>query len=193
MCKLWFWSKPPKAKGEEDDEEERFNHLLIPHVNRHERKDDLDLLAKIQTIAMSLIGWMRTRRRRLVFLALCSPFLLFFVFALFPVLFAARVFFRLCRRRRREETEELLIWSEGVDLGGGNDELRCDEEEEEDGCDGSRGEMRFLLQRYLEDQLTLVLGFVYSYGEELHEDIRASFDESLPLGNFVCVNIESST
>ncbi|XP_038682037.1 uncharacterized protein LOC119982631 [Tripterygium wilfordii] len=94
---------------------------------------------------------------RFLFLLLCSPLLLPFLCATFPILCAAEVCIRLCRRRRKE----LLIKEEAEPL------RRCEE-----GlcvCGGDQGEDEVgLLQRYLEDQLVLVRS-VYDCGDEFDD------------------------
>ncbi|XP_038683691.1 uncharacterized protein LOC119984018 [Tripterygium wilfordii] len=96
---------------------------------------------------------LRTPWSRILFLLLCSPLLLPFLCATFPILCAAEVCIRLCRRRRKEfqkeEAEPLRRCEEG---------LCGDQEEEEVG----------LLQRYLEDQLMLV-GSMYDCGDEFDD------------------------
>ena len=93
-----------------------------------------------------------------MFLLLCSPILIPFLFVTFPLLCAAELCLRLCRRRpaklARDEAED--------DRVSRCEEGRCaaaaEEEEEE------RREEMGLLQRYLEDQLSLV-GSVYDCGD----------------------------
>ncbi|XP_050375898.1 uncharacterized protein LOC126793420 [Argentina anserina] len=104
--------------------------------------------------------WLRARRSRCVFLLLCSPILIPFLFATFPLFCAAELCFRLCSRRRgklpHEEAED--------DRVRRCEEGRCAAEEEE------RREEMGLLQRYLEDQLLLV-GSVYDCGDYYDEDM----------------------
>ncbi|KAJ4701210.1 JHL25P11.1 protein [Melia azedarach] len=104
--------------------------------------------------ALAIGSWLRSRRSRLFFLLLCSPVLLPLLFACFPLLCAAEVCIRICRRRTTKsvEDESLRRCEEGCcGCGGG------DEDEREVG----------LLQRYLEDQLMLV-GSVYECAD--HDD-----------------------
>ncbi|KAH7525031.1 hypothetical protein FEM48_Zijuj06G0181900 [Ziziphus jujuba var. spinosa] len=112
--------------------------------------------------ASSSSNWLRAGRSRYLCLCLCFPILLPFLCATFPLLCAAELCVRLCRRHRlrkiardsKEDDERLRRCEEG----------RCGaalEEEEEVG----------LLQRYLEDQLMLV-GSVYDCGDDdVDEDL----------------------
>ncbi|XWS23400.1 hypothetical protein CRYUN_Cryun28dG0010900 [Craigia yunnanensis] len=109
-------------------------------------------------LMLTIGSWLRTRRSRCFFILLCSPLLLPFFCATFPLLCIAEVCFRICRRRRsgkaaaQEEEENRL--------------RRCEE-----GCCCGEGDGREvgLLQRYLEDQLALVAS-VYECGDDL--DVR---------------------
>ncbi|KAK9929745.1 hypothetical protein M0R45_026831 [Rubus argutus] len=121
--------------------------------------------------------WLRARRSRCVFLLLCSPIIIPFLCATFPLLCAAELCLRLFRRRAKlaqdeAEDERVRRCEEGCSGGGG-----CAEEEDE-----STEEMG-LLQRYLEDQLLLV-GSVYDCGDDqdLYQQIRDyDFDSNTPL------------
>ncbi|CAL5439062.1 unnamed protein product [Camellia sinensis] len=88
-------------------------------------------------------------RRRYLLLALCCPFLLPFLCATFPILCAAEVCIRLFRLLRRRRRRSLLKSTTPAEYHGGSD----------------GGEVR-LLQRYLEDQLLLVIGSVYDCGDD---------------------------
>ncbi|PON33029.1 hypothetical protein PanWU01x14_356060 [Parasponia andersonii] len=127
--------------------------------------------------ASSSSSWLRSRRIRYLFLFLCSPILLPFLCATFPLLCAAELCLRLCRRRRRRDQRKIADDSED------DDRLRrC----EEGCCYGGRaglageGEEVGLLQRYLEDQLVLV-GSMYDCGEDVDGDgeIEEGFDSGL--------------
>ncbi|XP_021288457.1 uncharacterized protein LOC110419690 [Herrania umbratica] len=105
-------------------------------------------------LMLTIGSWLRTRRSRCFLLLLCSPLLLPFLCATFPLLCIAEVCFRICRRRRsgkaaQEEEEE--------------EERRLRRCEEGCCCGGEEREVG-LLRRYLEDQLALV-GSVYECGD----------------------------
>nr|XP_023889023.1 uncharacterized protein LOC112001092 [Quercus suber]POE65448.1 hypothetical protein CFP56_49529 [Quercus suber]POE79030.1 hypothetical protein CFP56_74413 [Quercus suber] len=116
--------------------------------NEHEDPD--------QIMVASPTSWLRSRRIRYCFLLLCSPLLVPFLCATFPLLCAANLCLRVYRRRRRgREDARLLRCEEGC--GG------VEEEEEKEGG------MGLLLQRYLEDQMLLV-GSVYECGDADDDD-----------------------
>lgn len=96
-------------------------------------------------LAAAAASWLGSRRIRYCLLVLCSPLLLPFLCAAFPLLCAAELCLRRIRHRRRKE-EPLSRCEEGCGRGV---------EEEEVG----------LLQRYLEDQMLLV-GSVYDCGDD---------------------------
>lgn len=104
-----------------------------------------DINAPIMIAAAA--SWLGSRRIRYCLLVLCSPLLLPFLCAAFPLLCAAELCLRRIRRRRRKE-EPLIRCEEGCGRGV---------EEEEEGVG--------LLQRYLEDQMLLV-GSVYDCGDD---------------------------
>ncbi|KAE8721564.1 Major facilitator superfamily protein [Hibiscus syriacus] len=113
-------------------------------------------------LMLTMVSWIRTRRRLCLFLLLCSPLLIPFLCATFPILCLAEICFRICRRRS------------GVKAAAQEDEdnriRRCEE-----GCYGDgEGREVGLLQRYLEDQLALV-GSVYECGDDSddhdHQDL----------------------
>ncbi|XP_059644933.1 uncharacterized protein LOC132286592 [Cornus florida] len=106
---------------------------------------------------MILTSWLRSHRRRCLFLALCLPLLLPFLCATFPLLCAIEICLRLCRRQRRNRLKTAPP-DDCLDPGG--EGLRCCEE----GVGGGGGDEVVLLQRYLEDQLFLVVGSVYDCG-----------------------------
>lgn len=117
-------------------------NLLI--INHHENENNDDVysnhLISFSTIRMTLTSWLNRRRRRYLFLILCFPFLLPLLCATWPFLCLAEIFFRICCRRRRRKTEESVV-EEGEDEVG-------------------------LLQRYLEDQLLLVIGSASERGDD---------------------------
>ncbi|XP_059459949.1 uncharacterized protein LOC132189295 [Corylus avellana] len=104
-----------------------------------------DINAPIMIAAAA--SWLGSRRIRYCLLVLCSPLLLPFLCAAFPLLCAAELCLRRIRLRRRKE-EPLIRCEEGSGRGV---------EEEEEGVG--------LLQRYLEDQMLLV-GSVYDCGDD---------------------------
>ncbi|XP_062025559.1 uncharacterized protein LOC133741859 [Rosa rugosa] len=114
--------------------------------------------------ASSSSTWLRARRSRCVFLLLCSPIIIPFLFATFPLLCAAELCLHLCRRRPGKLAHD----EADADRLRRCEEGRCAEVEEE------RREEMGLLQRYLEDQLLLV-GSVYDcgdYDEDLYQGIQ---------------------
>lgn len=129
----------------------------------------------LATAASSSSTWLRARPIRYLVLFLCSPILLPFLCAVFPLLCAAELCLRLCRRRRgkisdgSEENDERLRRCEEGNCGGRDTTERGGGEE--------IGIM--LLQRYLEDQLLLV-GSMYDCGDdgELEEDFGFGDDDS---------------
>ncbi|WRX30096.1 hypothetical protein QQP08_022583 [Theobroma cacao] len=109
-------------------------------------------------LMLTIRSWLRTRRSRCFLLLLCSPLLLPFLCATFPLLCIAEVCCRICRRRRSgkaaQEEEEEEEEEEERRL------RRC----EEGCCCGGEEREVGLLRRYLEDQLALV-GSVYECGD----------------------------
>ncbi|KAL3830319.1 hypothetical protein ACJIZ3_019121 [Penstemon smallii] len=89
--------------------------------------------------AVMLMSWLNRRRRRYFLLILCSPFLIPLLFATCPFICAVEVCLLMCRRRRNAAA-----------TGGGDRRSGFEEGGDEVG----------LLQRYLEDQMLLVLGSV---------------------------------
>lgn len=118
-------------------------NLLI--INQHENENNDDVysnhLISFSTIRMTLTSWLNRRRRRYLFLILCFPFLLPLLCATWPFLCLAEIFFRICRRRRRRRKTEESVVEEGEDEVG-------------------------LMQRYLEDQLLLVIGSASERGDD---------------------------
>lgn len=96
-------------------------------------------------VATMLMSWLNRRRRRYLILILCSPFLLPLFFATCPFICAVEIFCLMCRRRRK------------AGAGGGGERSRS-------GNGG--GDEVGLLQRYLEDQLLLVVESVYGCGDD---------------------------
>ncbi|KAI3460688.1 hypothetical protein Pfo_017351 [Paulownia fortunei] len=84
-----------------------------------------------------LTSWLNRCRRRYLCLILCSLFLL-------PLFCAMEICFPICLRQRKQ----------AADCGDGRH--RCEEGGDEVG----------LLQRYLEDQLLLVVGSMYDCGDD---------------------------
>ncbi|KAL6512114.1 hypothetical protein OROGR_021711 [Orobanche gracilis] len=94
-------------------------------------------------VARVFASWLNRRRRRYLFLILCSPILIPLIFATCPFICAFEVWFFVCRKGRR--------LADGVGWDGRSGS--------EDG-----GDEVGLLQRYLEDQLLLVVGSVDECG-----------------------------
>lgn len=107
----------------------------------------------LTSVLYSAISWLRNRRIRYLFLLLCSPFLLIFLFVTFPFLCITEI----CLRRR--------LWRKIVNRFSGDDAgdrlRRC----EEGCCYDEEVEEKGLLHRYLEDQLFLVRS-MYECGED---------------------------
>lgn len=99
-----------------------------------------DAVWSIAAAARVLMSWLNRRRLRYLLLILCSPFLIPLFFVTFPFICAVEIFLFVGRRRRKA--------ADG----------RCDER-------SGSGDEGGLLQRYLEDQLVLVLGSVYDCGD----------------------------
>ncbi|KAM0972204.1 hypothetical protein ACFX13_020290 [Malus domestica] len=111
--------------------------------------------------------WLRAHRIRYLVLLLCSPILIPFLCAIFPLLCAAELCLRLCRRRIKtshdeagEEEERMRRCEEGRGSGSAAAAAGKEDGKEEMG----------LLQRYLEDQLLLV-GSVYDCGDDDSDDL----------------------
>ncbi|KAG8378474.1 hypothetical protein BUALT_Bualt08G0140900 [Buddleja alternifolia] len=100
-------------------------------------------------LARMLTSWLNRRRRRYLFLILCSPFLLPLFLATCPLLCAVEIC-SFVRRKRRKAVADC-----------GDRRSRRDDGGDEVG----------LLQRYLEDQLSLVVGSVYECGDD-DENLR---------------------
>ncbi|KAF2290925.1 hypothetical protein GH714_016818 [Hevea brasiliensis] len=112
------------------------------------------MFSPVHRVVLAATSWLRTRWSRFLFLLLCSPILLPFICACFPLLCAVELCIhtcRLCRGKKEVDDEERLRRCEE----GFCDCDRMVDEEKEVG----------LLQRYLEDQLRLV-GSVYECGDE---------------------------
>lgn len=118
-------------------------NLLIITQHENLQNDDVysNQLVSFSTIRMMLTSWLNRRRTRYLFLILCLPLLLPLLCATCPFLCAAEIFSYVCRRRRKAEV--------------------CGVEKAED-------EVELLLDRYLEDQLLLVIGSAHEcgYGDE---------------------------
>ncbi|KAJ4835188.1 hypothetical protein Tsubulata_043220 [Turnera subulata] len=142
------------------------------HAQHHHRggRPAVLLFMFSQPIMLAFTTWLRTRRSRCLFLLLCSPILLPLLCASFPFLCFAELCLCLCRccrgGRRRREYKRKKTASHG---GGGEEEeeeqllRRCEEGMLCGGCQCGDQEVG-LLQRYLEDQLRLVVGSVYECG-----------------------------
>ncbi|KAB2031419.1 hypothetical protein ERO13_D05G288000v2 [Gossypium hirsutum] len=123
-------------------------------------------------LMLTMVSWLRTRRRRCFFLLLCSPILIPFLCATFPLICLAEICFRICWRS-----------------SGGKAAAAAQEDEEnrlrqceEAPCGEGEGRGGGLLQRYLEDQLALV-GSVYDCGDDFddHDNQDLDLDGRTPL------------
>ncbi|CAK9155239.1 unnamed protein product [Ilex paraguariensis] len=168
-----------KAKSKQDHHHHHHHHnnpqtILIIQSDDDQHENHYHPTA---AITMILTSWLNRRRIRYLFLVLCSPVLLPFLCITFPLLCAAEICLFLCRRRQLKATPPEDSGEDGLPS--------C----EEDG--GDEGEGR-LLQRYLEDQLILVVGSVYDYGcgdedngvldgrdDGVHGDMGVEFFESI--------------
>ncbi|GFP81385.1 hypothetical protein PHJA_000281800 [Phtheirospermum japonicum] len=118
-------------------------------------------------VARMFASWLNRRRRRYLLLIICSPVLIPLIFATCPFICAAEIWWFLCRKRRR--------WA---GAGAGDCRTRAG--------DGGGDEVG-LMQRYLEDQLMLVVGSVYECGDgdgdmEDHDGVDVEYlDSARPL------------
>ncbi|KAJ4966523.1 hypothetical protein NE237_018372 [Protea cynaroides] len=120
-----------------------------------------------------LMGWLRSHRRRFIFLVLCCPFLLPFLCLTLPLF----RFTDLCLRfsgRRLKDDKMMGCNDRYEEDDGGCGLCRCEEgiggepiKEEREGR---------LLQRYLEDQLDLVAS-VYDCGDKGFGDCEGMVDD----------------
>nr|BAJ53253.1 JHL25P11.1 [Jatropha curcas] len=135
------------------------------HLNPSPQPPPPTMFSPLRQIMVASASWLRTRRSRCLFLILCSPILLPFLCAIFPLLCAVELCIRICRRGQRmkegEDEEERL--------------RRC--EEGYCNCDRLVGEGKEvgLLQRYLEDQLLLV-GSMYECGDEFYSQNEQDYN-----------------
>ncbi|XP_060168988.1 uncharacterized protein LOC132599802 [Lycium barbarum] len=106
---------------------------------QHDQNHSMQSLSPFSLSTMIFTSWLS---RRYLCLFLCSPFLLPLFCATCPVICAAEICYRICRRRRSS-------WKSG----------------EGSSVDGS-DQGTFLLQRYLDDQLLLVIESMSSCGDE---------------------------
>ncbi|KAL7156154.1 hypothetical protein ABFS83_03G123700 [Erythranthe nasuta] len=116
-----------------------------------------------------LTSWLNRRRSRYLIVILLSPFIIPLFFATCPLICAVEICCLVRRKRRRAD----------ADAGGGDGWWSRDG----DG-DGEVG----LLQRYLDDQLSLVAGSVYGCGGDDDENVGGEdgvdveyFDSMRPL------------
>ncbi|XP_042486905.1 uncharacterized protein LOC122067125 [Macadamia integrifolia] len=152
----WWWWKKGRAK-------------LWQSFHRNE----LSPPANLMMVMRMLMGWLRSRRRRFIFLVICSPFLLPLLCLAFPLFCFAELCLRFYRWRHRGDKKGCNDQCEEEDGGCGL--CRCEE-----GRGGEPIEVREgrLLQRYLEDQLGLV-GSVYDCGDEGFGDCEEEEDDDL--------------
>ncbi|GMN51813.1 hypothetical protein TIFTF001_020961 [Ficus carica] len=134
------------------------------------------MLAAAVAASSTSSTWLRARPIRYVVLLLCSPILLPFLCAAFPLLCAAELCLRLCRRRRGK------IAGDSDDDDDDERLRRCEEgySSRRDAAESGGEEIGImLLQRYLEDQLLLVGSMMYDCGDDgklLEEDFGAGDD-----------------
>ncbi|XP_055815114.1 uncharacterized protein LOC129884865 [Solanum dulcamara] len=150
------------------------SHNLLPI--RHENRPTLETSSPISLSMMILTSWLSRRRfRRYFCLFLCSPLLVPLFCATCPIICAAEICYRICYCRRGRS-----LWksAEGFD-GSGDGQRRC--ERAEGSIDGSQETM--MLQRYLDDQLLLVIESVYNCGDEDEEDVEATDGRSIFCNN----------
>ncbi|MCD9640304.1 hypothetical protein HAX54_025507 [Datura stramonium] len=154
---MWdWWCFSPNPNKYYPDNPSYQNLLPLRHENR-----PIQTPSPISFSTMILTSWLSRRRfRRCLCLLLCSPLLLPLFCATCPVICAAEICYRLCYRRRRQLRKSAEV------LDGGDRQRRC--EGGEGSIDGRQGTM--LLQRYLDDQLLLVIESVYNCGDEDEED-----------------------
>ena len=133
--------------------------LPPPILNSPYRNEEPQILVATAT------SWLRSRPIRYCILLLCSPLLVPFFCATFPLLCAAHLCLRVCRRRNRGSREDAPL-------------LRCEEGRQEEEKEEVEGGGVGLLQRYLEDQMLLV-GSVYDCGDQ--DDHDPTIDPRTPL------------
>ncbi|MFS8018439.1 hypothetical protein Hanom_Chr15g01392061 [Helianthus anomalus] len=125
---FFFLSSKSKLKCETETDPQ--TTPLIINADDH----NLELQNPTTAIVLVLTTWLHGRRLRYLLLALCLPLLIPIVFASIPVFCVMEICFRLCRRRLKSGPPQDLE-------GGGGEAVDLD-----------------LLERYLDDQLGLVLG-----------------------------------
>ncbi|KAL8059932.1 hypothetical protein ABFX02_03G119500 [Erythranthe guttata] len=120
-------------------------------------------------VARMLTSWLNRRRSRYLIVILLSPFIIPLFFATCPLICAVEICCLVRRKRRRAD----------ADAGGGDGWW---------GRDGGGGDEVGLLQRYLDDQLSLVAGSVYGCGGDDDENVGGEdgvdveyFDSTRPL------------
>lgn len=158
-------SRVNKHHNDEEEEELNSNQLqtlqspTLSSMSPHHPIDDSSISDSNDRrigVLPFLSSWLlRTRRApRYILLLICSPILIPLVCLTFPLICFAELCIRICLRRRGRELADahhVRIRQRGVD------------EDVEDG-----GEVG-LLQRYLEDQLSLVRS-VYECGDDAEEE-----------------------
>ncbi|KAJ4964196.1 hypothetical protein NE237_024135 [Protea cynaroides] len=127
--------------------------------------------ANLMMVMKILVGWLRIRRRRVIFLVLCSPFLLPFLCLSFPLFCFAELCLKICCPRFRGDKTSCSKRCEEEDVDCGL--CRCEEGRGGEPIEEREGR---LLQRYLEDQLGLV-GSVYDCGDEGFGDFAEEDDD----------------
>ncbi|WJX30930.1 hypothetical protein P8452_19417 [Trifolium repens] len=151
---------PPYQKLTHPKNDVVFSPILQPYNNPNHYRITAAISTppfSLTSVLSSAISWFRRRRIRYLFLLICSPLLLVFLFISFPFLCITE----FCLRRR--------LWSKFIRRFSGDDSgdrlRRC----EEGCCYDENEEEKGLLHRYLEDQLFLV-GSMYDCGDEEEEE-----------------------
>ncbi|XAR57477.1 hypothetical protein NMG60_11025635 [Bertholletia excelsa] len=148
MWERWCWGKVREGEKEHLLLQHRHALLILGNDDADENDDIHDPTATTTSLVMVLISWLSRRRSRLVFLVLCFPLLLPLLCATFPLLCVAEICLRLCRRSRSRRRQ------------------RKSSATAEDQVNVNEGDQVRLLQRYLEDQLLLVVGPVYDCSDD---------------------------
>ncbi|KAL8248434.1 hypothetical protein R6Q59_005302 [Mikania micrantha] len=130
MFQCFYFRLPSKSKLKSENDPQ--TTPLIINGNDY----DGELHNPTTAIALILTSWLHGRRLRYLILALCLPLLIPIVIASIPVICAVEICFRFWRHRRR------LNSGPPEDVEGGGEVVAVS-----------------LLERYLDDQLGLVIEF----------------------------------
>ncbi|KAF5764303.1 hypothetical protein HanRHA438_Chr15g0702971 [Helianthus annuus] len=145
---FFFLSSKSKVKCETETDPQ--TTPLITNADDH----NLQLQNPTTAIALVLTSWLHGRRLRYLLLALCLPFLIPIVFASIPVVCVMEICFRLYRRQLKSGPPQDLE-------GGGGEAVDLD-----------------LFERYLEDQLGLVLEVACECEYEYEYEYDSGGDQS---------------